>query len=79
MNGRLPIDDLRLIALCELQLNPSITVYTMVDGRERRRPANAMRRLSASIDEMIKMFTKLGESAQGVGTKFIQAMQAAQR
>lgn len=75
----LPLDELRLIAELELRRNTSITVYAMVDGRERRRPADPMARFSAVVDSMRDAMERLDVPFHDASQRFATALQAAQR
>lgn len=55
MFGRAPLrslDDVMLLAWHELLTNDTITSYTMVDGRERRRPANPWLPMRRSLEQV---------------------------
>ena len=77
MNGRKDIRELLAIARYELAHNPSITVYSMHDGREiHRRYANPLARLGLIVDEAADLFRRLGETFESAFGPFVAAMNA---
>ena len=53
------VEDLTSAAVIELRTNPAITVYTMVDGVEKRRPANQFAGLNYAIGQITDAFAHI--------------------
>jgi hypothetical protein len=77
-----PIEDLLLIARCELQTNPTITVYTFDNGVEKRRLANPWAALRKSMEDFAEAAStameRFGESFSKAAEAF-RASEAARR
>ena len=60
----------------ELERNPSITVYTMVDGQEVRRPSDPWRKFRQQMRELGQAFLRVEVSARSFSESLQRALNA---
>ena len=78
MRRQRSIEDLQLIALCELSANRTITAYTFRDGVEHRVNANLFARLTASIDRAVEVLGVLLLGVDNVSAELARVLRGDQ-